>query len=108
MEITTADVVERPTSSAPAPVEKPSWQPTAVMIIPNTKALITPVITSESTSALRVLRKYPTAENPPPVTPKKHPPKTPIKSAQIARQGTITAMAMNLGATRNASGSSAI
>ena len=39
IEVTTAAVVERPTSSAPAPVEKPSLHPTAVMTRANSSAL---------------------------------------------------------------------
>ena len=54
MEMTTAEVVERPTSSAPAPVEKPSWQPTAVITIPKTRLLMTPLVMSRSSRASRV------------------------------------------------------
>ena len=54
LEMTTAEVVERPTSSAPAPVEKPSWQPTAVMTMPKTRLLRTPLVTSRSSRASRV------------------------------------------------------
>src|SRR5580698_6545233 len=43
IEVTTAAVVERPTSSAPAPVEKPSLHPTAVMTSANSALLMSPV-----------------------------------------------------------------
>src|SRR6202011_5141511 len=46
IDITTALVVERPTCSAPAPVASPSWQPTAVMVIPNITLLTSPVVIS--------------------------------------------------------------
>jgi len=54
MEITTADVVERPTSSAPDPVAKPSWQPTAVITMAKTRLFTTPLVMSRISSASRV------------------------------------------------------
>ena len=57
MDFTTAEVVERPTCSEPRPVEKPSWQPTAVMTRPNMKLFIKPVMMSRWTRASSVARK---------------------------------------------------
>jgi len=54
IEMTTAEVVERPTSSAPAPVAKPSWQPVAVITIPKTRLLMTPLVMSRRSRASRV------------------------------------------------------
>ena len=54
IDVTTADVVERPTSSAPAPVEKPSLHPTAVMTNPNNALLMRPVYMSRMTIESRV------------------------------------------------------
>src|SRR6267154_1098131 len=51
METTTARVVDRPTCSAPAPVESPSWHPTAVIVTPNMTLLIKPVVMSRKKSA---------------------------------------------------------
>ena len=42
IDITTALVVERPTCSAPLPVESPSRHPTAVIVMPNITLLINP------------------------------------------------------------------
>src|SRR5258706_4723441 len=55
MDMTTARVVERPTCSAPPPVDNPSRQPTAVMGMPALKTFTKPVgisrRKSESTEA---------------------------------------------------------
>src|SRR5271165_1138373 len=104
IEITTARVVERPTCSAPPPVDRPSRQPTAVMVMPNIKALTRPVITSRrnnaSSEALMYLIKVKSAC----ATPKSEPPKTPMKLAQMVRHGSMTIMAINFGATRKWTG----
>ncbi len=42
IDFTTAEVVDRPTSSEPRPVAKPSWHPTAVITSPNITLLIKP------------------------------------------------------------------
>src|SRR5882762_2923029 len=46
MDMTTARVVDRPTCSAPPPVDNPSRQPTAVMVMPNITLFASPVVTS--------------------------------------------------------------
>src|SRR5713101_484180 len=46
MDLTTASVVDRPTCSAPAPVDSPSRQPTAVMVMPNITLFTNPVVIS--------------------------------------------------------------
>jgi len=46
MDLTTACVVDRPTCSAPAPVDSPSRQPTAVMVMPNITLFTNPVVIS--------------------------------------------------------------
>jgi len=51
-QVTTARVVDRPTSSAPALVDTPSRQPTAVMAIPNITLFTRPDVTSRSSSEL--------------------------------------------------------
>ncbi len=73
-----------------------------------TRLFTTPLVMSRITSASRVASMKPPKVKPPPTTPNKLPPKTPIKSAQMARQGNITAIARNLGMTRKAIGSSAM
>ena len=50
IEITTALVVERPTCSAPPVVDKPSRQPTAVIVTPNITLLISPETISRTYS----------------------------------------------------------
>ena len=104
MDVTTAEVVERPTSSAPAPVEKPSWQPTAVITRENSALFTRPVKISRRNRASRVAWRYDVNVKLAPATPKRHPPITPMKSAQIVRHGTITSIARNFGATRKATG----
>src|SRR5580700_2730525 len=51
IDFTTAAVVERPTCSAPTPVESPSKHPTAVIVAPNITLLISPVVMSRRMSA---------------------------------------------------------
>src|SRR6266436_9137667 len=46
MDMTTARVVERPTCSAPPPVDSPSKHPTAVMVMPNITLFTNPVVIS--------------------------------------------------------------
>src|SRR5882672_8628171 len=46
MDLTTACVVDRPTCSAPAPVDSPSRHPTAVMVMPNITLFTSPVVIS--------------------------------------------------------------
>src|SRR5712671_5322793 len=43
IDMTTARVVDRPTCSAPAPVDNPSRHPTAVMVIPNITLFTNPL-----------------------------------------------------------------
>src|SRR5712672_4155662 len=50
MDLTTACVVDRPTCSAPAPVDSPSRQPTAVMVMPNITLFTSPVTISRRKS----------------------------------------------------------
>ena len=47
-ETTTAEVVRRPTSSAPPAVASPCWQATIEMASPKATLLISPVETSQS------------------------------------------------------------
>ena len=54
IDFTTAEVVERPTSSDPKPVENPSWQPTAVITSANITLLMRPVTTSRKVMASMV------------------------------------------------------
>ena len=49
-----AEVVDRPTSSAPDPVANPSWQPTAVITMPKTRLFMTPLVMSRKSRASRV------------------------------------------------------
>ena len=55
IDLTTACVVDRPTCSAPVPVESPSRHPTAVMVTPNITLFTNPVVifrrNKESTEA---------------------------------------------------------
>src|SRR5258705_2173711 len=50
MDMTTARVVDRPTCSAPPPVDNPSRQPTAVMAMPNMTLFIKPAVISRRKS----------------------------------------------------------
>src|SRR5205807_4788218 len=50
MDMTTARVVDRPTCSAPAPVDSPSRQPTAVIVMPNMTLFTRPVVMSRRRS----------------------------------------------------------
>src|SRR5260370_1453023 len=73
METTTARVVDRPTCSAPAPVESPSWHPTAVIVIPNITLFIKPVVMSRRNNASHDARTDGTPLQTPWATPQRGP-----------------------------------
>src|SRR6266481_2911783 len=108
MDLTTACVVDRPTCSAPAPVDSPSRQPTAVMVMPNITLFTNPVVMSRRNRESIEVWMYRTRVKSAWATPNSEPPRMPMALAQMVKQGNITIMARNFGATRNRIGLMAI